>query len=70
MSDFSDPNDHASLEEDRHLERSLANYRIKRERERLPLVGLCHNCDERIHERLFCDEDCSTDYMKRTRRGV
>lgn len=45
------------------MNRLLAN----RTREKLPFIGLCHNCLEPLPEAHFCDADCRDDYERRVR---
>ena len=44
----------------------LAAARLRR-RPTLPFCGRCYNCDEPLERGLFCDQDCRSDYERRTR---
>lgn len=67
MSEFSDPNDLGTLNEQRNLEVAIANTLANATKgPELPRIGKCHFCKESIgHEMLFCDCDCQADWQAR-----
>lgn len=70
MSDYSDPSDRATLEEEREINRRIEL--TKQAGRTIQPVGKCHSCyepfpDGRADPRLFCDGDCASDYERITR---
>jgi len=69
MSDYSDPSDRATLEEEREIELRIALVKQESGRRALQPIGKCHSCyepfpDGKADPRLFCDGDCATDHER------
>lgn len=69
MSDFSDPSDRASIEEERELARRISMSKVALQRRAIEPKGKCYFCDEpfeggKENPRLFCDSDCAADHER------
>lgn len=46
----------------------LARLLENRQRDVLPVIGMCHNCFDPLSDGLFCDADCRDDYERREKQ--
>ena len=57
-----------------HLEKSLAEQAEAAKKNKLRPKGVCHYCNEPIHEtavnQIFCDVECRDEFERVYRRGV
>ena len=60
---FADPLDRAAHTQQLAIDRAIAN--TKKQERLLKPKGKCHFCLETVDDlKLFCDQDCSSDYDK------